>query len=218
MVKIEGTKYNYVDEFGKVYSDYSGEIKEMTFNISKDGYKRVKLKVYGEDKTIKIHRLVGIAFILNPENLPQINHKDGNKLNNHVDNLEWCNNSYNQKHAWDNGLHTRIIPPNISLTREQAKEIRDKYKCGNTSQRKLAIEYNVSKTTIADLLNGKHYNHDKVEEKIVFNKNIPKLTMEQAKEIRLLFGTKEYSYNRLGKMFGVDHKTIKRIVDSLSYI
>jgi len=70
---------------------------EKIFNGSKDnhGYMCVTLCNNGKRKTFKVHRLVAYAFIPNPDNLPQINHKDENKANNCVENLEWCDQSYN---------------------------------------------------------------------------------------------------------------------------
>lgn len=64
-------------------------------SISKNGYMRVILSDNGKNKTYFVHRLVAAAFIPNPDNLPQVNHKDENKSNNHVNNLEWCDNTYN---------------------------------------------------------------------------------------------------------------------------
>lgn len=58
-------------------------------------------------KMYSIHRLVAEAFIPNPNNLPQINHIDGNKDNNCVENLEWCDNGYNQHHAYETGLKNK---------------------------------------------------------------------------------------------------------------
>lgn len=56
------------------------------------------------DKSWKLHRLMAITFIPNPNNYPMINHKDGNKLNNDISNLEWCTNQQNMQHAFDTGL------------------------------------------------------------------------------------------------------------------
>lgn len=68
------------------------------------GYLKVGLSVDGIHKYYLVHRLVAQAFIPNPNNLPQVNHIDGNKLNNHVDNLEWVSSYENQQHAVKNGL------------------------------------------------------------------------------------------------------------------
>lgn len=63
------------------------------------GYLTVTLNCNGKSKTIKIHRLVAQAFIENPDNLPQVNHKDENPSNNNVDNLEWCTAKYNNNYG-----------------------------------------------------------------------------------------------------------------------
>lgn len=73
--------------------------------INKKGYKQVTLyDDNGKPKTMRVHKLVALAFIENKNNLPQINHKDGNKLNNAVSNLEWISNYDNIQHAIKNGL------------------------------------------------------------------------------------------------------------------
>lgn len=64
----------------------------------------VGLTKYGKRTTYLVHRLVAQAFIPNPENKPQINHKDGNTLNNNIDNLEWATAAENNEHARNNGL------------------------------------------------------------------------------------------------------------------
>ena len=74
------------------------------------GYKFISLGCgkRGTRKNIAIHRLVAEAFIPNPNNLPEVNHIDGNKLNNNIDNLEWCTRSENMLHAYKLGLHKPI--------------------------------------------------------------------------------------------------------------
>ena len=67
-------------------------------------YLSVDLRKINKRKTFQVHRMVAEAFIPNPNNLEQVNHKDGNKLNNVVDNLEWCTCSENVKHAYKNQL------------------------------------------------------------------------------------------------------------------
>lgn len=68
------------------------------------GYPRIRISVHCKSSSHRIHRLVAICFIPNPTNLPQVNHKDGNKTNNHHTNLEWIDNRGNQLHAIALGL------------------------------------------------------------------------------------------------------------------
>lgn len=82
-----------ISNLGRVYSVQRKKIKN-TF-IDKGGYVRVQLYYNYTQKGFLVHRLVAKAFIPNPNNYPQVNHKDENKLNNCVNNLEWCTNKYN---------------------------------------------------------------------------------------------------------------------------
>lgn len=75
--------------------------------ISTRGYVRVRLQKDGERHNYALHRLVAEIFIPNPNEYPEVNHIDGNKLNNRVSNLEWCTRSQNIKHMWENGLRKR---------------------------------------------------------------------------------------------------------------
>lgn len=81
---------------GKVLNTWSDKI----------GYMIVGLNIYNKYKLKKVHRLVAEAFIPNPENKSEVNHKDGNKSNNNVDNLEWTTHQENMKHAYNTGLST----------------------------------------------------------------------------------------------------------------
>ncbi len=73
-------------------------------HVTPKGYLRIQLSKNGEYHNFQVHRLVAEAFISNPENKPEVNHRNGNKQDNHVDNLEWVTTSENQIHAYGNGL------------------------------------------------------------------------------------------------------------------
>jgi hypothetical protein len=70
------------------------------------GYFRVKLRVNGKGVMRYVHRLVALAFIPNPGNLPQVNHIDGDKTHNAAENLEWCSAEHNVRHAFATGLNS----------------------------------------------------------------------------------------------------------------
>ena len=100
-VDIEGFENYQVTDDGRVWSKKSK--RYLTPTKTQDGYLRVKL-CYGDGRYINalVHRIVAKTFIPNPDNLPQINHKDECKASNCVSNLEWCssqyNNTYNDRH------------------------------------------------------------------------------------------------------------------------
>lgn len=103
--EIKGYEHYLVSDSGEVYSLKSNKILKP--DIDKDGYEIYRISnEENKRKAFKGHRLVGLTFIENPDNLPIVNHIDGNKRNNHLSNLEWCTNEYNVQHAVKTGLMT----------------------------------------------------------------------------------------------------------------
>jgi hypothetical protein len=145
-----------VSNTGMVYSTPRKGTKGGVLPPIKEEYYSVVLCKKMSCKKHKIHRLVAQAFIENPNNHKMINHKDCNKYNNNLSNLEWCNNSENIKHAYDNNL---IRPKRGSLNgmsklnENQVKEIRDYAKKNPSKHRSfLSEKYNISKATIKDIV------------------------------------------------------------------
>lgn len=108
----------------------------------------------------RVHRLIAEAFIPNPNNYPQINHKNGIKTDNRIENLEWCSDSYNKKHAYRNGLTSRKGEKhNMSkLTERQVKKIKRRLAvgCRNVD---LGKDFGVSRSTISDIKTGRSWRH-----------------------------------------------------------
>lgn len=97
---IEGYEGLYmVSNFGRVVSLQGRNPRVMKLGMTHKGYLHVGLQKNKQHKTIVVHRLVARAFIPNPDNLPQVNHKDECKTNNRVDNLEWCTDKYNHNYG-----------------------------------------------------------------------------------------------------------------------
>lgn len=102
-----------------------GKIMKLSVNGLKKNSRNssiyYRVTIGGGRKKMYVHRMVALAFLPNPENKPQVNHKDGNKLNNTVENLEWCTDSENKRHAILSG-----ILPNIKNHQYKAAIIRSK--------------------------------------------------------------------------------------------
>lgn len=116
------------------------------------GYLQVMFCKDNVKKAFYVHRLVAEAFIENPNNEETVNHKDGNKLNNNANNLEWVSYSENNQHAYDTNLHKKGEGHyKAKLTEEDVKQIRKEYPSVN-NYNKLAQEYGVSRATIRDIV------------------------------------------------------------------
>lgn len=151
-----------VSVFGRyiIYSDgviWSGISKRFLKPQNINGYLCVVL----HKKRYRIHRLVAESFIPNSNNKPFINHKDGNKLNNDVNNLEWVTKSENFKHAFKLGLrnHKGENHPYSKLTEEQVKEIRYNYRFFAYTLKELAQIYGITKQHCGSIINRNSWNH-----------------------------------------------------------
>lgn len=139
-LKEYDNKYS-VTSNGYVYS-FKGRKKELIGKVSSSGYRTILISHNNKPNHLLVHRLVAICFIDNPDNKRTVNHKDGNKLNNNVYNLEWMTDSENVIHARDSGMYS-----NCKITMEIAVKIRaDKDKYGL-----IAEKYGISKSQVSSI-------------------------------------------------------------------
>lgn len=135
----------YITDSGDLYSrnNKSHRIQKLKQQIDKDGYPYIHLWNKGKSKHFHIHRLVAEAFIPNLENKPQVNHKNGIKTDNRVENLEWCSVSENIFHAF------RVLHRKSSTMRPvQCIETGKKYKTITEA----AKDYNITPGTLCSAL------------------------------------------------------------------
>lgn len=138
---IDFPNYEVSDE-GKVYRKRDGY--EITPRYNKKKYLTIDLSHNGKSKRITLHRLVAKAFIPCETTLQQVNHKDGNKENNHVSNLEWVTMDKNLQHAFQNNLITLA-----KLNDNQVMELINECSYFVTQQ---AIKYNIDRSTVKYIL------------------------------------------------------------------
>ena len=167
--EIEGFDGFYqISNTGKVRSqgdnrgNKSGKWRLRSLSKTHDGYLKVRLIHKKKDKTCRVHVLVARAFIPNPDNFDTVNHKDGDKTNNHVDNLEWTNRSQQMIHAYQNGLKKAVRGSENSqakLTDDDVRYIRTHYKRQSREFGTVALgkKFGVTNVVIGKIIRGETY-------------------------------------------------------------
>jgi len=211
---IKGYPKYYISNQGRIWSEHTKQfIRPHLRNKKEDSYLKVGLTNEEGPKTLVYHRLLAEAFIPNPENKCCVNHKDGNKLNNNLDNLEWVTYSENSIHAVETGLspigsdRTTAI-----LSDDDILEIAEELKKGKRSFSSIARDYNVDSSTIRHIYNKRNWSH--LLKDIDFNnsmQNFEQLDKQDVYEIAETFLKTGMSNKEIAKRYGVSDTTIGRI-------
>lgn len=204
------TRYK-ISTCGKVYDTLKERF--LKSRVNDNGYVLVSLYLgYKKTKSYRVHRLVAETFLKDSKYYGlDVNHKDGNKQNNNLDNLEWCTRSYNIIHAKDNGLNTSRGETHVDsiYSEEQIREVCKLLEDGldNTT---IEAETKVSKQNITNIRTGSTWKHISSEYNINY-KSFNKLTKEQVLEVYMKAISGNYTIKSLAEDYNVHRETISRI-------
>lgn len=163
---IEGTNGMIeVSDDGRVRSLLRGTPRILKMQKDSKGYLRLRVTINRKKMSFKLHREVAKAFIPNPDDLPQVNHKNGNKDDNRVCNLEWVSNKENAHHAIKNGLWNPVFEATRKENEKRKKpilayRINDDSPCTRYYESISEAERDIGSRHITDVLKGKR-NHVK---------------------------------------------------------
>ena len=158
---IDGTKgFIEVSNEGRVRSLLSGTPRIIKTSTDQKGYHRIRVTIERDKKGFKLHREVAKAFIPNLDNKPQVNHKDGNKNNNSVANLEWVTNKENTHHAIKNGLWNSVYEASRKENERRKKpviayRINGEFPCTRYYESISEAERSIGSRHIVDVLKGR---------------------------------------------------------------
>lgn len=203
-----------VSSLGNVRSSKRGRVRLLSPMVVAGGYSQIQLRIDKQSKKFLVHRLVAEAFIPNPENKPIVNHIDGNKHNNRVDNLEWVTQAENMRHAVKSGLIKQgADSADAILTKKQVEWIRSVFvpRDTNFSAAALSRKFGVSKEVIARVVHGERYKNASGKIHGNYNDRVP---ASVCAEIRRLYkkGVRGCGSVVLARKFGLSKKVVLRIL------
>lgn len=154
---------------GRKFNHFKSQILKQ--RIDRHGYLVIQLCKDGIYKRHFVHRLIAETFINNENDLPIVNHMDGNTLNNQINNLEWCSYSHNIKHAYDNELRPKVSGRNGGVIPYELLDIIE-ILCNLGLNKRDCIEVlKIPKTTFMDITSGKCYSSiNNINKDLVFKK------------------------------------------------
>lgn len=162
MKQYRDTPY-YITQDGKIYRNG----REIFGWITKKGYRQITIYFNGDKRKEYVHRLVGELYLDNPDNKPQINHKNGNKLDNRSENLECVTNKENRAHALENGLQCigedmynhKFTEDDIIWIRTNYKFGDNRFGCNGIADYFNGLGYNTNTSRIWKIVNRKTWKH-----------------------------------------------------------
>ena len=162
--KITKYKNIYIGDDYNIYKlQKNGVYHKLCQWVDNTGYYQIAFRVDGKKKYIRVHRLLAETLISNPNSLSQVNHKDGNKLNNDIQNLEWISNSDNTKHAYESGLYNSNKRSHKIKVTDKKTRVETIYK----SIRNCSEALSLNRKTITSILKGQKVNNYPYEFKYV---------------------------------------------------
>lgn len=209
--------HNYaVTKNGLVWSMYSNKFLSNKKLLGE--YKAVTLCNNGIREEHLVHRLIAEAFIPNPENKPCVNHKDGDKMNNAVGNLEWVTHKENTLHAMETGLRRQEVINEYRTIPEKLVHLICKMLDEGARNKDICETTGVNQTSVSSIKSGILYKDISCEYDFTKVPSSNRISEDKVISICEHLSSGDYSINEVARRHGVSHGVVRRIKQRLNYV